>query len=250
VRPTPIDAVGVIIPAHEEEHLITGCMRSIALAGSHPALAGIPVTLVVVLDRCSDRTGDRAEAAGRLDRTRRGVLRTIVVDARYASVGRSRALGTDIAIEHFAGADPARLWLATTDADSAVPFDWLAHHLALRRRGFHAAAGTVRVSSWHGQPPHAPTLHEARYRLGGASGYGHHHVHGANLAFTARAYQAAGGFAPVPTAEDHLLWRGIRTTGLAAISTPFAPVSTSARREGRAPDGFAGFLRSLEPAEV
>lgn len=42
--------IGVVIPAHNEEHHIAACLTSVLFAAEHPALAGPPVYVVVVLD--------------------------------------------------------------------------------------------------------------------------------------------------------------------------------------------------------
>ena len=52
-----------------------------------------------------------------------------------------------------AGIDIADAWLATTDADSVVPANWLAHQVRIQRAGLHAWAGTVQVSDWSGHHP-------------------------------------------------------------------------------------------------
>jgi LmbE family N-acetylglucosaminyl deacetylase len=62
---TRIDAVGVVVPAHDEQDRIGACVAAVV-----EALAALPdrvaTTVCVVLDRCSDRTEDRAREAARL----------------------------------------------------------------------------------------------------------------------------------------------------------------------------------------
>ena len=54
----------------------------------------------------------------------------------------------------------------------------------------------------------------ALFRERYAAGTGpHSHVHGANLGFRASAYLTAGGFPPVPTAEDHALVAALTAGG-------------------------------------
>lgn len=77
--------------------------------------------------------------------------------------------------------------------------------------------------------------------------FGHPHVHGANMAFTAATYLEAGGIESLPTAEDHALWKAMRGTEQRVWSVGDVVVTTSARGEGRAPNGFAGFLQTFEP---
>jgi hypothetical protein len=70
-------------------------------------------------------------------------------------------------------------------------------------------------------------------------------VHGANLGLTPDAYRATGGFPPRATGEDVALVAALDRTGLRVLRDRAHPVVTSARTEGRAPDGFAAHLRGL-----
>ena len=74
-------------------------------------------------------------------------------------------------------------------------------------------------------------------------------MHGANLGFTADAYLAAGGFRPLPTAEDHALVDDLLAAGLPLLRTTRVPVMTSARALARAPRGFSWLLGTLGGAE-
>jgi hypothetical protein len=139
----------------------------------------------------------------------------------------------------------AATWLATTDADSAVPARWLVDQLALAARGVEAVAGTIHVADWHDAPAGVDERFGAFYTPPG-SGDDHSHVHGANLGVRADAYEAVGGFAPLRSGEDHALWRALHAAGRPCLATRAIPVVTSARRHGRAPGGFAKFLRDLE----
>jgi hypothetical protein len=145
------------------------------------------------------------------------------------------------------GIPPESIWLATTDADSTVPGDWLTTQLAWRAAGADALAGTVAVSSWSGQPKMLPRRYRHHVMRAGL-GFGHPHVHGANLSFRALAYESAGGMPPMPAAEDHAMWRALQRTGARTLAVPDLEVTTSARREGRAPAGFSGLLRELGDA--
>jgi glycosyltransferase involved in cell wall biosynthesis len=97
----------VVVPAHNERERLSACLASVAAAADQVA---VPVTVVVVLDACSDRSEDAIPRS----------VRALSVSGR--NVGAARAAG-------FAAAAPrpdARTWLATTDADSVVPTTWLA----------------------------------------------------------------------------------------------------------------------------
>jgi len=227
----------VVVPAHEEQESIGACLRSIALAAGHPHLAHVAVHVVVVLDDCTDDTADRAGVTfrhGRLDR--------LVVHSR--NVGQARAAGIDRALGLTGGLELDRLWLATTDADTVVPPDWLARQLAWRDRGADAVAGTVRVTDWAEQPTSVRRRFLVRQRQLG-TGAGHGHVHGANLGLAADSYCQSGGVPPVALAEDHALWAALRASGRHPVAAGDLAVTTSARRESRAPGGFSDLLRDL-----
>lgn len=222
-----IEAVGVLVPVHDEAELLPACLGSIAQAFA--ALPGeVDRQLVVVLDACSDESGEVARRAG---------ADTVASHAR--NVGRARALGARHLLERLT-APRDRIWIATTDADTRVPRDWLAKQLRFARAGAHAVAGTISVDDWSEHPPGLADRFARFYTRGGAR---HGHVHGANLGIRADAYLAAGGFAAVETGEDHALWKAL--AGRPRIATRRIPVVTSARRQGRAPAGFAGFLVAL-----
>jgi glycosyltransferase involved in cell wall biosynthesis len=224
---TPL--IGVVVPAHDEEELLAGC-----LAGLRDAARGVAgrarVCVMVVADDCSDGT----EALAR--RHRVGVVR---VAAR--NVGRARAAGADVLLSRPAG--PAA-WLATTDADSVVPPDWLAAQLDARDAGADAWVGTVEVADWAGLPARVRARYRAAY-ADRAAGDGHRHVHGASLAVAARAYRGVGGFPSLASGEDVALVRRLDEAGLRVVRDPAHPVATSARTTARAPDGFASHLRGL-----
>lgn len=138
MTPTPpIRAVGIVVPAHDEQQLLPACLASLRVAARHPALRRVQVHLIPVLDACSDDSG--AVAPGGLE-----------VQAR--NVGVARTAGFAAALAREAGRASEQLWLATTDADSTVPADWLAEQLRLAALGVEVVAGTVRVQDWSEQP--------------------------------------------------------------------------------------------------
>jgi glycosyltransferase involved in cell wall biosynthesis len=227
-----IRAVGVIVPAHNEQDLLPGCLAALRRAAR--ALRGTPVHVVVVADACRDRTMQAA---------RRGGASVITISA--SSVGAARAAGACEVLRRTAHLDPADIWLATTDADTLVPPCWLRQQARYASQGWDAVVGTIRVVGWSGYPPGTRALFRRRY-AGGAGP--HSHVHGANLGFRASAYLKAGGFPAVPTAEDHALVAALTTGGSRVLRTRALPVATSARREARAPHGFGHYLAELDAA--
>ena len=175
--------VGVVVPAHNEQRLLPSCLASLRRAAR--ALGGTPVHLVVVADACRDRTAQVARRCG---------AAVVTISAR--SVGAARAEGVREALRQAGPLDPAEVWLATTDADTARPARWLRRQHVRQHEGWDAVAGTVRVADWAGHRPAVRALFSQRYLPAAGP---HRHVHGANLGFRASAYLRAGGFPAVPT---------------------------------------------------
>jgi glycosyltransferase involved in cell wall biosynthesis len=224
-----LSRIAVVVPAHDEEELLPGCLAALARAVRR-APAGVSVEIVVVADDCADRTERVALAAG---------ARTVVVAAR--NVGGARAAGLAYALRH----GPDGLWLATTDADSRVPAGWLRRHASQAAAGAELLAGTVTVVDWTPRPARVRARYESLYRAG-STATAHRHVHGANLGCDAPAYLALGGFAPLATGEDRDLVRRAHRAGRRVVYDLRLPVVTSARRTGRAPAGFADHLDTLD----
>jgi glycosyltransferase involved in cell wall biosynthesis len=229
--------LAVVVPAHNEELTIADCLDSVYDSLVHPEVRGIPALVVTVLDDCSDTTGDRVAPRRRPP--------TAVIEIRARNVGIARSIGFQAALDAAAGLPAETVWLATTDADSVVPVDWMAQQLAWRSRGAEAVAGTVRVSSWCEQPSPVMQAYDSHMATLGLA-HGHPHVHGANLSMSANAYLAAGGMPPLAHSEDHALWARLKRAGVRTVSVGNLAVETSARREGRAGRGFSDLLRSFE----
>jgi glycosyltransferase involved in cell wall biosynthesis len=225
---TGIEAVGVVVPAHDEETLLPACLAALdRVAGG----IGVPVSVLVVADTCTDGTAAAARACG---------ARVIAIGAR--NVGAARAAGMAELLRLTAGVDPSDVWLATTDADTVVPPGWLERQLSYADQGWDVVLGTVAVADWDGHPAHVPAAFDALYEFGDGP---HQHVHGANLGIRASAYLAAGGFRSLRTAEDHALLAAATEAGCSVLKASDIIVQTSARRRARAPLGFSHLLRTL-----
>ena len=74
----------------------------------------------------------------------------------------------------------------------------------------------------------------------------HHHIHGANLSFSSKAYLAVDGFAHLPCHEDVDLVGKFKAQGLVIIWSNRVRVMTSSRLQARATGGFAAFLNNLQ----
>lgn len=223
------DRVAVVIPAHNEERCLPKCLRAMRAAAARVPAA---VTTVVVLDSCDDGS---AALAGRFGRD----VRFVTVDA--GNVGAARAAGFAYARSLTGSADG--VWYACTDADTRVDPDWLLRQLSAR---VDMVLGVVRVSDWRNLAPKAVARYLRSYRrAGGDAGRGHDHIHGANMGFRSDAYWRVGGFPAQSSGEDVALVRRFEEHGYRIHRDAGLSVTTSARRDGRAPGGFAQHLRDL-----
>jgi len=214
--------IGVLIPVHNEEALLAECLKAAVIAANHPGLFGEQVQVLVLLDSCSDRSAQIAQAYP---------VHSLSVQAR--NVGRVRGIGARHLLNQGAR------WIACTDADSRVAPDWLVAQLAL---GVEAVCGTVTVDAWsEGFDPAA----QIRYHQAYQARDGHRHVHGANLGMSAGAYVRAGGFEPLACHEDVQLVRNLERCGASIAWSHTPQVITSARLDCRAEGGFGDYLKSL-----
>lgn len=213
--------IGVVIPAHNEERHITACLSSIQLAADHPALAGQIISIVVVLDDCSDQTDQIVAAQG-----------VSSIQVSFQNVGKARATGAELLL------DLGATWLAFTDADTVVPYDWLARQMEFKAD---AVCGTVEVDSWtdHGELVRSKYLELYQFVEN------HRHIHGANLGLSAEAYRNAGGFQHLTAHEDVHLVADLKKIGAHIVWTATNPVITSARKDYKCRGGFGEYLANL-----
>jgi hypothetical protein len=235
-----VAAVALVVPIHDEEDLLPSSLEALAHALAVPAVAAVPAQVALVLDDCHDRSYEAAQIFLRRVRLTGADHGATIVRITAGNVGVARAAGFDALLSTLPTARDAT-WLATTDADSRVPVRWLSHQLLAYEGGIDAWAGTVAVSEWDGRQSSLCRRYCVDYEAA-ADG----HVHGANLGFTAGAYLAAGGFAPLATGEDQALWSALTRVLARPVHDQRCPVVTSARRRARAPHGFADFLNRLE----
>lgn len=231
--------VVVVVPARDEEQLLPRCLASVRVALDGVRPLGVATSVVVVADSCTDRTAEVAEAAGAL-----------VVPSVGGRVGAARAAGVDAALARL-DADPRRIWLAHTDADSVVPRRWLLEQLRHAAAGADAWVGTVRLADEADGEPVPPERRDAVDRWIAAYAalllpdLTHGHVHGANLGVRADAYLAVGGFEPVGLHEDRVLAARLREAARPVVAGSAEPVTTSHRSDGRvAEGGVAADLRT------
>lgn len=243
-----IAAVGVVVPARNEQDRIVACLRSLRRALQRlPTETAAAVT--VVLDRCTDRTSDRvATVIADWPQAEAVLARDTMLRASRAVVGTGvgalRALGLRRVLARLGAHSADRTWLLSTDADTTVPPDWACAHLRLAAAGAHGVAGLAELA---GGAHLSPDVLQ-RYRAlvaSGLHGRRHEHVYGANLGFRADAYLAVGGFPLDGPGEDHGLWQRMAAAGYRLEHPTTLQVQTSARLRGRAAGGLADLLRSL-----
>lgn len=253
-----IRAVGVVVPAHDEETRIRACVESIRRA-LHALPAGVDTAVTVVLDRCRDRTPQVVESIARhwpglrvlhatnvgshgrrrIHADRAGVLHLVP----GSGVGALRDLGVRHTLDTLR-AHPPSVWLLNTDADTVVPSTWALDHLRFAAQGIVAVAGMADLDTVDHLSPHArhDYLNLMAERVNGAR---HVNVYGANLGVRADAYLEVGGFPLDGVGEDHLLWNSLRTAGLPTEQPSALRVTTSARLHGRATGGLADLLHGM-----
>ncbi|PRY68990.1 glycosyl transferase family 2 [Glaciihabitans tibetensis] len=231
-----VDAVAVVIPARNEEALVSRALHAVRRAAREAqAQLGVrapQIELVLVADDCVDATVALA----------REVLGVRVHEIQSATVGAARAAGVELALESLLvtrSIPVERVWIANTDADSVVPPHWILDQIEIASRGVDVMVGTVRpdfddltadqVAHW--LATHTP-------------GQPNGHVHGANLGVRANVYLAAGGFHGQPEHEDVDLVARVRQHGARLLAADSCEVFTSGRQIGRTPGGYAQFLRT------
>ena len=216
-----LQVVCVVVPAHDEERLLPDALRALEVARE---VAEVDVEIVVVANGCTDRTAEVARD-----------LEASVIELDDANVGSARAAGFDQALSRHAG-HLSEVWFATTDADSRVPVGWFGAHRAAASSGADALLGTV-VLAEHDRRDAGAWVDA--YDLRARRDATHGHVHGANLGVSALAYDLVGGFRSLAVGEDADLVGRLSAIGGTLSWSLEHPVTTSARRTGRAPDGVS-----------
>lgn len=220
-------SVAVIIPAHNEEGLLPASLAAVHTAAGHPGLEGTRVLVVVAADSCTDATPEVARRAGAL---------TVAVRGRGA--GAARAAAARAALGVLGGGDG--VWIASTDADSVVPADWLDFHLSYAARGWDALVGTVVLDRHPADARRLTAVHQRLYEKSRPPGG----CRGTTRTSTARTSGSPPG--PTPTRAASLPCRSVRTTPWSVPSSGRAtgscapPTAPSRRRAGSTPALAAG----------
>ncbi|GAA4266801.1 glycosyltransferase [Frondihabitans peucedani] len=229
MSPSRITHALVVVPARDEETLIGRCLDALdrAVASVRATHPQVVVRTLIVADACTDDTEGIVRSSGTAE--------LVVSDA--GRVGAAREHGVRLGLASFGRIDPAEIWIANTDADSAVPDNWLTHQLDLADEGTDVLVGTVRPD-----PADLTAEQDAAWLATHERGRPNGHVHGANLGLRASAHLGAGGFDAVEEHEDNLLVRRLQDAGAAITASDSAEVVTSGRASGRTPGGYAAYL--------
>jgi hypothetical protein len=228
-------AIGVVIPARNEERLAVACLRSVLRALDR---AGLPSVVVMVAHRCTDATA-------RAGRRVLGSVGCVVRDDESPDVAGARRRGVRQVLRQFEQMDPGRLWLLSTDADTTVPSDWV-HRILRHSAGDTAAiAGLADLASWQGLSPYGRRAYR-RLVASGIRGDTHAHAYAANLAVRADAYLDVGGWPSVSPGEEHALLAALESAGWPVRRPTDVVVKTSGRLHGRAAGGLGDLLAGLQ----
>lgn len=231
----------IVVPVHNEEELLARCLATIETAVNyfHEQYHNTRVAVVVVLDNCTDES---REITLRFAENRPYMNLLFIDDG---NTGTSRAAGVDHGLHLLCTNEPdwtnENIWIASTDADSMVPKDWLTGFAGLALAGVDVVLGTVEPDP----EELAPVLYE-RWTASYTLEDGHDHIHGANLGVRASAYKEVGGFKDLKLNEDVDLVNRLRSAEYSVHATKAIHVITSARLESRVEGGFAEFLASLK----
>lgn len=221
------DRVVVVVPAHNELSNLPACLRSVTTAA---LCLAVPTLVVVVLDACEDGSEGLAGSFGQ-------DVHFVSIEA--GNVGAARAAGFEYARSTYGQGSEDNYWYATTDADSAVPADWL---VRMTEADADMVLGVVRIPAWRNFSADVARRYLRAYQ---SNGRGHNHIHGANMGFRAEAYWRIGGFSALATGEDVDLVERFEAAGMHINHDAQLSVATSDRRVGRAPGGFASHLRKM-----
>ncbi len=231
---------GVVVPVHNEEELAPAALASIDRAMAAVSDRCVTIGVAIVLDACSDRSRQRV-AEWRSRRIRREPEQpTQTVTTDVGSAGHARKAGCEALLRQWADQPAESIWLATTDADSEVPEDWITAQLRMRHEGGQVWVGPVSVRDWSDRSAGTAESWRLHYESECLP------IHGANFGIDAATYLDAGGFAEMPTGEDRDLFERAVGVGAVVRHDPQVRVVTSSRREARAPKGFAHALSSIE----
>lgn len=245
----PPAGIVVCIPVCNEAGHIARCLDSF-VAQDPP----VPFALVLLLNNCTDGTA--------------GLVRRFVPPAHMrlhlercwfpphlANAGTARRAAMRIA-RALAGMHGV---LMCTDADAAVPPDWIRRNMECIAAGADAVAGRIAMDPadaallpgrMHEDEAVAQVLTalldeiDDRIDPDPADPWPRHAEHsGASIAVTCAAFDAAGGIPRIASSEDRAFFAALRRIDARIRHAADIVVTVSGRLDGRAPGGMAETLR-------
>ena len=243
----------MVVPARNEEDLIGSCLHALA---TQEGVSHAAYEILLILDRCTDATEERAlEVAREFPE-----LRMHLLYGPGEGSGHARQVGMEAACERLLGLGRLHALISSTDADTVVAPDWLTAQLQAASCGARAIGGRIELAndgslpreilSWHGERGrlrHQKLLSDPNNR----GRTEHWQFSGASLALTAAVYREIGGLEPRSSLEDEHLEQVLRQQNIPIERLLSVRVTTSARLSGRAKRGLAHDLalvsRTLDP---
>jgi GT2 family glycosyltransferase len=227
-----IGAIVVVVPSRNEAELLPRALNALEIAATRftREVPDVPVSLTVVLDSTVDDSMRLLSAHPKVH----------VECVSAGRVGLARNAGIVAAVLR-AKVPAEQLWVATTDADSMVPADWLERHYAIATEGAHVLTGTVEPD-----PSELSSTTLSNWYAGHELREGHPHIHGANLGMRADVFEQLGGFGDQELHEDRDFVAQARCRGYVITATDSCRVCTSGRIQSRLTGGFADFLANLD----
>ena len=120
--PNPALRACVVVPARNEEDLITSCLEALAM---QERVAHYEYEVLLILDRCTDETEERAREIGGMHPS----LKLHFLHGPGEGSGPARKMGMDAACARLLQVGRSEGLIACTDADTVVAPDWLAAQL-------------------------------------------------------------------------------------------------------------------------
>ncbi len=233
-------ALGVVLPVHNEEDLLGAALNSLQDAFASICAWRIEGQFVIVLDSCTDSSAQIVEQWRHRRQRESNSPEVKIVTSERHNVGFARGLGCATLLDTWHRLDPATVWIATTDADSRVPKEWLKAQVLQHELGVDLWCGRVSVSDWSSRREGTSEQWQRKYEEEADP------IHGTSLGCNAELYLASGGYRPIESSEDRDLCGRLQAMGAVVHYDSSVPVVTSARRDARAPLGFAHALYRVE----
>ena len=228
------------IPVHNEEHLVSAALDSLDRAIDHVSDSRVSIGIVVVLDRCSDRSSDLASKWCSRTASIHETPHIEILEIEAGNVGSARRAGCQTLLREWSdgppstsGWPPPMLIQKCLGTGSRLSF-------RTRNGGVQVWVGAVNVRDWFGRTPGTSTAWRDQYENEALP------VHGANFGIDAATYLETGGFESLATGEDRDLLSRAVALGAVIRHDPLIRVVTSSRRDARAPRGFAHALTLIE----